>query len=395
MTRFRDPISRRTFVRALGLTGAAPVVPALVSARGREAFGGLWSGAAQGGAARVRPSASVISLDSNENPNGPGLAALNAIRDALVLSNRYPYDEADALASAIAAQHSVHGVQSSQVLLGCGSAEILRMSMQAFASRSRPLVTGSPTFEAPSRYANAFGVVIRPVRVDGDLKLDLAAMETSAQGAGLVYLCNPNNPTATVLSARAVTGLIDRVARLSPQTAVLVDEAYHEYVDDPSYGTSIPIAIARRNVIVSRTFSKVHGLAGLRCGYAIAHAETIAQLARFKLESSVNQLAIAAARAALGDKDRIERERTLNRAARESTRQLFQSLGCSVGASEANFVLVDLGRDSRTFRDGCRRAGVAVGRPFPPLNTYARISIGTMEEMQRAGAIFRRVLGRA
>jgi histidinol-phosphate aminotransferase len=385
MSRFSDRVSRRAFVRTLGLSGAA--VPTLVTARGREASAGLWAGAAQG-AARVQP-ASIISLDSNENPNGPGLRALNAIRDALGLSNRYPYDEADALTSMLARQH---GVQAGQVILGCGSAEILRMSMQAFASRSRHLVTGSPTFEAPSRYATAFGVMVRPVRVDGGLTLDLAAIEAGAQGAGLVYLCNPNNPTATVLSARAITGFVDRVARISPQTAVLVDEAYHEYVDDPSYGTSIPVAIARRNVIVSRTFSKVHGLAGLRCGYAVAHAETIAQLARFKLESSVNQLAIAGARAALGDKDRIERERTLNRAAREFTRQLFESLGCAAGPSETNFILVDLGRDSRAFRDACRRAGVAVGRSFPPLNNYARISVGTMEEMQRAGAVFRRIL---
>jgi histidinol-phosphate aminotransferase len=208
-----------------------------------------------------------------------------------------------------------------------------------------------------------------------------------------VYLCNPNNPTATIVSARAVSGFIDRVARASPPTAVLVDEAYHDYVDDPAYQTSIPIAVARRNVIVSRTFSKIHGLAGLRCGYAIAHAETIAQLARFKLESSVNQLAIAAARAALGDKDRADRERAVNRASRDSTRQLFESLGCSVGPSETNFVLVDLGRDSRAFREACRRARVALGRPFPPLTNYARISIGTMEEMQRASVVFKRVLG--
>ncbi len=219
-------------------------------------------------------------------------------------------------------------------------------------------------------------------------------MEASAKGAGLVYLCNPNNPTATVLSARAIAAFADRVARVSPQTMVLVDEAYHEYVDDPSYGTSIPTAIARRNVVVCRTFSKIHGLAGLRCGYAIGQGETIAQMARFKLESSVNQLAIAAARAALGDKDRVERERALNRTARESTRQLFATLGLSAGPSETNFVLVDLRRDSRTFGDACRRAGVAVGRPFPPLNNHARISIGTPEEMQRAGAVFKRILGR-
>src|SRR5439155_23825025 len=121
-----------------------------------------------------------------------------------------------------------------------------------------------------------FGVPIHAVRVGANLNLNLATMELEAQGAGLVYVCNPNNPTATVLSASAISAFVERLDRASPQTAILVDEAYHEYVDDPSYKTSIPLAVAHRNVIVSRTCSKIHGLAGLRCGYAIAQAETIA-----------------------------------------------------------------------------------------------------------------------
>jgi histidinol-phosphate aminotransferase len=267
------------------------------------------------------------------------------------------------------------------------------MAMQAFTSRTRYLVTAAPTFEAPGEYADTFGVPIRAVRVGANLKLNLATMELEAPGAGLVYICNPNNPTATVLSASAVSAFVDRVERASSQTAILVDEAYHEYVDDASYKTSIPLAVAHKNLIVSRTCSKIHGLAGLRCGYAIAHADTIARLARFKLDTGVNQLAIAAALAALGDKERIERERTINRETREVVRRMFESMGCMVGPSETNFILVDLRRDSRPFRDESRRAGVVVGRPFPPLTNHVRISIGTMEEMKRAGAIFKRVLG--
>ena len=140
-----------------------------------------------------------------------------------------------------------------------------------------------------------------------------------------------------------------------------------------------------------RPIPLIHGLAGLRCGYAIAHAETIARLARFMLETGVSQLAIAAARATLGDKERVER--TINRETREFTQWMFTSMRCTVAPSETNFILVDLRRDSRLFRDGCRRAGVVVGRPFPPLNNHVRISIGTMDEMQRAGATINRVLG--
>jgi histidinol-phosphate aminotransferase len=384
--------SRRAFVRAFGLGGAAAAaVPQFVTARGREAF----SREAFGQAAPGRPAAlpaqrtATIQLNSNENPNGPGVKALDAVRSALSLANRYPYQEAGALTAAIA---GLHGVQASQVIIGCGSAEILRMAMQAFSSRARHLVTAAPTFETPSEYADAFAVPIRTVRVGANLKLNLATMELEVQGAGLVYVCNPNNPTATVLGAAELSAFIERVGRASPQTAILVDEAYHDYVDDASYKTSIPLAVAQRNVIVSRTCSKIHGCAGLRCGYAIAHGETIAKLARFKLETGVNQLAIAAARAALGDRERVERERATNRETREFTRRLFESLGCPVTPSETNFILVDLRRDSRLFRDECRRAGVVVGRPFPPLNNHVRISIGTMDEMRRAAAIFKRFL---
>lgn len=378
-------LSRRAFVRTFGLGGAATAVPRLVTARGREGLSVLPAAAAQNTA--------VIQLNSNENPNGPGLKALDAIRSALPLANRYPYGEAGTLTTAIA---RLHGVQSNQVIIGCGSTEILRMAMQAFTSRTRYLVTAAPTFETPGEYADSSGVPIHAVRVGADLKLNLATMELEAQGAGLVYVCNPNNPTATALGAAAMTAFVERVDRVlpgaPPQTAVLIDEAYHEYVDDPSYRTSIPLAVGHRNVIVSRTCSKIHGLAGLRCGYAIAHADTIAKLARFKLDTGVNQMAIAAARATLGDRERIERERTINRETRELTRRMFESMGCVVGPSETNFILVDLRRDTRLFRDACRRAGVVVGRPFPPLTNHVRISIGTMEEMQRAGVIFKRLL---
>jgi histidinol-phosphate aminotransferase len=387
MTKF----SRRVFVRTLGLAGgAAAIAPEFVRARGREAlkYEELLA-MSPGPAQRAAQNAAVIELNSNENPNGPGVKALDAIRSALSLANRYPYTEAGTLTAAIA---RLHGIQTSQVIIGCGSSEILRMAMEAFTSRTKYLVTAAPTFEIPGEYADTFGVPIHNVRVDPNLRLNLPTMEIEAQGAGLVYVCNPNNPTATVLGASAMGEFIERVGRASPQTAVLVDEAYHEYVDDPSYKTSIPLAVAQRNVIVSRTCSKIHGLAGLRCGYAIAHAETIAKLARFKLETGVNQLAIAAARATLGDKERIERERTINRETRQFTRRMLESMGCLVGPSETNFLMVNLQRDSRPFRDGCRRNGVAVGRPFPPLNNYARISIGTMDEMQRAGGIFKRVL---
>jgi histidinol-phosphate aminotransferase len=379
--------SRRAFVKTIGVGGAAAATAHQVAARGREALGGSWAGVSSAAA----QNAATIELGSNENPNGPGPGTLSAIRDALSLVNHYPYIEAGTLTTAIA---RAHNVKPAQVILGCGSSEILRMAMQAFTSRARHLVGAAPTFETPGDYALSFSVPFQAVRVDANLRPNLAAMETSAQRAGVVYLCNPGNPTGTVLSARAVTGFVERLTVSSPQTAIVIDEAYHEYVDDPSYGTSIPLAVAHKNVIVSRTFSKIHGLAGLRCGYAIAHPETIGMLARYKLPTGVNQLAIAAARAALADKERVDRERAVNRETREYTRRMFESMGYSSGPSETNFILVDLRRDAQAFRESCRQAGVVVGRAFPPLSNYVRISVGTMAEMQRAAGVFRRILGK-
>jgi len=375
-------ISRREFVRALGWSGATTLTGGhLVSARGHESLGELWAGAAA--------NASVIQLDSNENPNGPGPRVLDAIRGAFPVIQRYPYDEAAALTSTLT---RLHAVPSGSVVLGCGSAEILRMTLQAFTSATRHLVTPAPTYETPARYANTFGVPLQAVDVNGTLALDLPAMLARARGAGVVYVCNPNNPTGGILPASAISTFIERLAIESPQTVVLVDESYYEYVEDPAYKTSIPLTLRYKNVIVSRTFSKVYGMAGLRCGYGVGHPDSVAKMTPFRLATSVNQLALAAATNALGDREFVERERTLNREAREYTRRVFEQLGYSVAPSEANFLFVDLRQDARFFREGCQRSGVLVGRAFPPLSTYARISVGTMDEMQRASAVFTRVL---
>jgi histidinol-phosphate aminotransferase len=377
-------LSRREFVRTLGGGGAAAIVSGdIISARGREAHGDRWMRAA------VETGQSAIRIDSNENPNGPGPAAIDAIKSAVSIANRYPFTEENQIVETIAAAQRV---KPENVLVACGSTEVLRMAVLAFTSPSRPLVTAAPTFEDPAELARAMNVPVKAVRVDEALKLDLRAMEGSAGGAGLVYICNPNNPTATVHGASAIAEFVARVTKASPTTMILVDEAYFEYVDDPSYASAIPLTLERRNVIVSRTFSKVYGMAGLRCGYAVGQTSTLQRLLPFKLATAVNQLVIAAALASLGQTEHIESERRLNRDAKDYTRRLFESMGFAVTPSETNFLMVDIRRDARRFQDSCRSGGVLVGRPFPPLTTHARISIGTMEEMRQAGDVFRRVL---
>lgn len=381
-------LSRRDFVRAIGVAGASTFVTlrgAQILARGREAANGEgrefdWAQAAD-------PKA--IRLSSNENPVGPPRVAVDALIAALSEAPRYPSGPTQQAAARIAAFHSV---PVDSLVLGCGSGEILRMAVYAWVGSGRPLVTALPTFEDPTRCAEVMGAPVIAVPVTPALKLDLDTMAERARGAGLVFLCNPNNPTATVHGAKAITDFVERVHRTSPDTTVLIDEAYHEYVEDPSYATALPLALERPRVLVSRTFSKLYGMAGLRLGYAIGRPETIATLRRQRLANSVNVLVAPAAVAALGEQGLIARERARNHEAREFTRAALAAAGYPSLPSETNFILVDVRRDSREFQKACAERGVLIGRPFPPLVTHARISVGTMEEMSAAMDVFRKVL---
>lgn len=376
------PLSRRSFVHVLGAAGAGLFSPRLVAARGSEASAG------SGWIAQDLPSAAIL-LNSNENPLGPGPAAVRALTQALGDACRYPSRAGDRLPKAMA---SALRVPVDHVMPACGSGEILRIAVEAFCGPDRPLVAGLPTFETCTRTAAFLKYPIHEVRVGDDLGLDLGAMEEKAGGAGLVFLCNPNNPTGTVFGASAIEGFIDRVRNASPSTIILVDEAYHEYVEDSAYASAIPLARAYPQVIVSRTCSKVHGMAGLRVGFAIGRPETLERMSGWRLGNGLNILGIHAAAASLGDRANIERARVANRQARDFTRKLFVDLGYRALASHTNFVLVDIRRDAADFAKACRAAGVLVGRPFPPLTTWTRISLGTMDEMERAAATFRTIL---
>ena len=278
------------------------------------------------------------------------------------------------------------------MLLGCGSSDILRACVYAFTGPNRPLVTSRPSYESPPADAKRVGASVIEVPVTGDLKLDLDAMAVASRGAGLVFVCNPNNPTSTVHSAAAIRGFVARVLQDSPATTILIDEAYHEYVDDPSYASALPLAIENPRVVIARTFSKVYGLAGMRVGYALGDPRTIAAIAAHTLSVGLNNLAAAAATAGLEAHAHIEQERVLNRAARAYTLRAFADAGYPAADSQANFLMVNLRRDAQPFRDACKRDGVLVGRPFPPLNSYVRISIGTMDEMRQAMDVSRRAL---
>lgn len=380
-------VSRRTFVRNLALGSVATFSGGAICARGREAASAEWWWRSEADA-QLTPTPG-IRLDSNENPNGPAPAALDAVRTAFGEASRYPRNPTSQLIASLA---RLHGVTEENIVVGVGSGEILRMAAYAFTSATKPLVQGVPTFEEIGHYAELLGAPVRAIPVDAQLRLDLNGMASQVDGAGLVFLCNPNNPTATVHSAAAVADFVRRVNKTSPATTVLVDEAYHHFVDDPQYQSAVALAMENPRVIVCRTFSKIYGMAGLRIGYAVGQAEPIRALRRHRLGNGINVLGAAAAIASLPLAAHVDREKQRNRDARELTRKAFASWGFEVGPSETNFIMVNIRRDAAAFQKACRAEGVLVGRVFPPLKTHTRISIGTDAEMQRAIEVFRKVL---
>ena len=379
-------VSRRGFVRTVGLGATGVLSAPFIVGRGSEAA------AFEPGPQQVQYDDGIIRISSNENARGPGQSAIEAIRAAMSprMGRGYPPDHTDTLVEAIA---EVRGVQRENVIVGTGSGSILAGATRAFCSAEKPLVTAAPTYGTPESTANRIGAGVRSIPVDASLGLDLDAMAAAARGAGMVFLCNPNNPTGTAHPAAAVEAFLRRVKRESPETAVLVDEAYMDYAYDPAVRSVIPLTLELPGVFVTRSMSKAHGMAGLRVGYALGQRETLQKISAAWELGSMNTLSAAAAAASLRDSAHIDEERRENARIRDLTLRAFRDLGYEAPDSHGNFVFVDLGRPAAEFRDACLEQGVRVGRDFPPLErTHCRISLGTMPEMEASVRVFRSVL---
>lgn len=337
----------------------------------------------------------VVRISSNENPLGPGQHVLDALSGKFTEAGRYPFNAAEdegMLPGAIAARFP--GATADNVVMGAGSGEILVNAVRAFTSASKPLATPWPSFETPYETARKIGTPVREVALNDRLQVDIEKTLAAATGAGLVFFCNPNNPTATLHGKPAVADFVTRLRAASPGTVILIDEAYHDYVTDPAYQSAVDLALSTPNVFVARTFSKAYGMAGLRIGYAIGHAPTISRLRDFKMPYGIGTPQIGAMLAGLANPGHIEQERRRNAEVKAFTVKAFADMGVAATDSQSNFIFVNLKRPAAPFRDACAAAGVLVGRDFPPYEkTHCRISIGTMAEMQRAVGVFRRVLG--
>lgn len=320
------------------------------------------------------PAKTVARLSSNENPWGPSPAALKAIVDQLSLANRYPDEHEDLLAADIARLHSVG---TDQVILGNGSSELLKLAAVAFTGSGLPIVTAQPTFESIGRHARDLGAEVIEIPLTNDFRHDLGKM-LEVKKAGLIYLCNPNNPTASITPKEELRLFAGGVPA---KTILVVDEAYHHYAESSRYESLAPLVNRRENLVVLRTFSKIFGMAGLRCGYAIGSRHLIERMRRHLAFNNMNIAALVAARASLADQSRVEEQRARNSETRTRVVKELSDQGYQTIPSEANFIMVNMERPVRPLITSLRERSVQVGRVFPALPNHLRVTIGTPAEM--------------
>ncbi len=398
-----NSISRRSFAKLMGVGAATAVArPSLA-----------WPSITRSGITRPRSFSSaatgLVRLNSNENPYGPSPLALKAMTEAFPLVWRYPDEHTDTLLDTLA---KLHGVNRDQIVLGDGSGEILKICGSAFTGPmtndakpielSKPtrgpalvfvpgrgkLIVAEPTYEAIVNHARVNRGEIVKVPITRNYAHDLPKMLAAAED-GLIYICNPNNPTASITPRNEMREFVNKV---SPKTMILVDEAYFHYADSPDYESVIPLVKDHPNLIVARTFSKIYGMAGLRCGYCITQPETIQRMRPHLTWDSVNILALAAAIGSLNDSDQVLNGRRLNNQTRRFVLDEIRKLGLEHIPSQANFIMIDTKRSVRPLIDSMRNMGVQVGRAFPALPNHMRVTIGKQNEMEAFVSAFRKTM---
>ena len=343
----------------------------------------------------------IVRLSSNENPYGPSPMAVRAMTEAFSIAWRYPDEHADTLIDTLA---QLNGVKRDHILLGDGSGEILKLCAAAFTGpmsndRSREiklarptrgkaglsfksgrgnLIVADPTFEAILNHAAVNSAEVVKVPLDASFAHDLPKM-LAATNEGLVYICNPNNPTASITPKN---DLREFIAKCSRETMILVDEAYYHYADSPDYESVIPQVEQHPNLIVARTFSKIYGMAGLRCGYCIARPEVIERLRPHQTWDSVNIMALVGAIASLKDGSQVTNGWRMNAETKAYVSDRLEKLSYKHIPSQANFMMIDMKRPVQPLISGLRERGVQVGRLFPTLPNHLRVTIGKRYEME-------------
>ncbi len=321
----------------------------------------------------------VAWLNANENPAGPPPSALRAMTEALPSSWRYHYPEFGEFYDALARSEDLN---RDQILVGAGSSEVLHAAVDVFTSPTAPLITMMPTYEAPPELARALGRRVIEVPLTDGYYADVRKMVNEAEkaGGGLLYLCNPNNPTSAVTPKEDIRWM---VSNLPPNTWVLIDEAYIHFAATPEMESALGYVRQGKNVMVTRTFSKIYGMAGMRAGFICARPDVIQRLSPFR-NNVISIVTVRGVLAAIAESKTMipQRRATLARTRTELCAFLKQK-GLRYIDPQANFMMIDIGRDVRPFGAAMARQGVAVGRPFPPMNQMLRVSIGTDADMAK------------
>jgi histidinol-phosphate aminotransferase len=330
-------------------------------------------------------------LANNENPYGPSDVVLKTMTQAFKYANRYGYPDGD-ITAAIARHHDV---KEENVLLGSGSGEILDVACNTYLRGGRKVLSSDPSYDVIFQHVTSYKADCIKVPSLPDFRQDIpgliAAARAYGRDIGFLYLCSPNNPTGRVVTRSEIQQLLDGIPQDLP---VLIDEAYFHFVEDPAYATSIPHVFEGRPVIVTRTFSKIAALAGMRLGYAIAPKEMIRDMQPYAT-GTINALVKWAGAAALGDTETQAWVKRTTLDLRKKTTAELQGLGYDVVPSEANFFFVHIGRPVPPVIDAFKKKGVLVGRPFPPFMEHLRVSVGTADEMHRFLTAFKEIVSGA
>ena len=357
-------INRRQWLKAAGLAGAAITTTSCKLNAEPNAL-----------SAPVLDDNPIVKLSSNENRFAPSANIRQAMINAMEKSYLYPPAHYGPLIDALAAKE---GVTRDHILLVSGSNEGLRLTGLMYGQNGGEIVTSTPTYKALLSYAQEFGGVINSAPLDADLKYDLDELEKRVSNkTNMVFFCNPNNPTGTIVDRQRA---LDFCRTVSDKTMVFSDEAYSDYIEEKDYPTMVPLIKEGKNVIVSHTFSKVYGMAGVRVGYLVARPDIISKM-KPRVMSYINMMGLEGALAALKDNEFYEFSLARNREAKEHIYKVADELGMRYIKSHTNFVFVQTGRDATQLVKDMMVHGVRVGRPFAPLTDWCRVSTGTMDDM--------------
>jgi histidinol-phosphate aminotransferase len=318
-----------------------------------------------------------IRLASNENPYGPSEKAKQAILQTLSEANRYPFQVVSEFRETLAKQE---GVSADHILIGAGSGDLLSATGAAFSLEGGRILSGFPTFPMLMSYAEVFKATWDKVNMNDQLAYDYDAVAKQIKDdTRLVFICNPNNPTGTLVDPAIVKAFTEEVSKKVP---VFSDEAYIEFLDPSQQVSMVDLVRKGSNVIVSRTFSKIHGLAGLRIGYIIAKPDIIRKIQRNQPGIPNNQLAVAAAKASLGDTAFMDMTRKKNAEARKILTDYLDKKNYFYGKSHTNFVMFDAKTDAAGKLAQLAQQGIAIRVWDYNGMQWLRVSVGTSEEMK-------------